>query len=110
MKTYHLYKGRNSDSHYLVSHERAQVINHIESSFEKAIDEEYEAVSRILSKYTEDAKCLGIMEDFPIGDEIFEAKDGDFLDIWFSKNTLNRVRIWTPCVNGAVVSHRLCFV
>ncbi|WP_444913289.1 hypothetical protein [Microbulbifer sp. PAAF003] len=89
MKTYHLYKDKNSDSHYLVSHKRDKVINHIESSFEKAINKEYKAISRLVSKLAEEPKCLGIMEDFPIGDGIFEAKDGDLLDIWFSKNTLN---------------------
>ena len=89
MKTYHLYKEKNSVSYYLVSYQRDEVKNYVESSIRKAIAVEKEAVTRTLRNYTEDPEFIGVMEDCPIGDEIFERKDGDFLNIWFSPNTLN---------------------
>jgi hypothetical protein len=30
------------------------------------------------------------MEDFPIGDALFEAKEDDVVEIWYSHNLLNK--------------------
>lgn len=89
MKTYHLYKDKNDNTYYLISYQRDEVKNYVESSIHKAIEAENEAVAHALQNYTKATEFIGVMEDFPIGDEIFQAEDGDFLNIWFSQNTLN---------------------
>ncbi len=52
---------------------------------------------------------------FLCGDDAYSGKNYDHRRGWvesllFELEAVFAERIWTPCVNGAVVSHRLCFV
>jgi len=89
MKTYHLFKNKECENHLIIIHDRAQVTNSIEQSIDTAIEAEISTVMRCASRNLDHPIKVGSMEDFPIGDQLFECGNGDIIDIWYSHNTLN---------------------
>ncbi len=89
MKTYHLYSNPNNEKHYLVIFNRSEVNRSNEDSIREAVNNELDSVKTCIAKYDLDALKIGIMEDFPIGDSLFECSSGKHLDIWYSKNIIS---------------------
>ena len=91
MNTYHLFKDSSSDLHYLVKYERVDAPNFDENKISATISKEESDVKTFIAKYLTAPINIGAMEDFPVGDEIYEASNGEKLTLWYSPNTLSQM-------------------
>lgn len=89
MKTFHLYKDIDKQDYYLLCHQRQEISNSNENSLSEVLKIEDASILIRLSRFSTNFEKIGLMEDFPIGDGLFEINDKDKVCIWYSHNLLN---------------------